>query len=61
MKNKLREKIPSIKIKVVFYHLTLSQLEKPDNNDSHSHSDGTFLILNYLQNVFWSWAIILYK
>ena len=53
MKNKLREKIPSIKIKVVFYHLSLSQLEKPECSKQLIHNTQMehFVIVNYLQNV----------
>lgn len=53
MKNNLREKIPSIKIKVIFYLLTLSQLEKPDCPEQLIHNTQMehFIIVNHLQNV----------
>ena len=58
------KKIPSIKIKVIFYLLTLSQLEKPDCSEQHIHNTQIehFIIVNHLQNVSVSpGATIVYK
>lgn len=47
------------KIKVIFYHLTMSQLEEANCSELIHNTQKSFIIVNYLPNVFG--ITILYK